>query len=619
MSPRFYALFVAAALLAAFLAANSLADVALRGARLDLTEDRLYTLSPGTRQVIGDLAEPIDLTFYFSRDASARYPAIRTYAARVREMLQSYAGRSRGKVRIHEVDPARFTEREDAATAAGIKAIAPEEGGDPIYLGLTGSNAVDERETIPTLAPAREPFLEYEITRLISELDTPRKLNVAVITTLPLDAEAARDPEHAAEQPLFFTELARAAEIHVLPRDFTVIPPDSAVLAILQPWALTPAQLYAVDQFLMTDGRALIALDPAAIGWEAAGLGAPSVAPSANLDPLFARWGVSLSQDVVMDGQRALEVQGVDASGRAAIVPQPLYFKALAEQMSRDDLVTAGLRRQINFGAPGGFSWRPVDGVSVAPLIATTRSTMRMPALQALMRPSPQDVAARFAPSGRIETLALRVSGFVRSAFPAAPPGAAAAAAHVARSRKPVDVVFVSDVDFLNDGFYVAQGRQPFADNGAFALNAIDMLAGADALVSLRSRAPSARPLALIESMEAQAATRLAKSQSKLRDELAEADARLAALQDKGRGSGFFTGDLGAELTAEEREEVARFRARALKIRAELRATEREYRRDVGRLEGWIMAINVGFIPLLVAAAGLVVSWRRARGRADRR
>jgi ABC-type uncharacterized transport system involved in gliding motility auxiliary subunit len=621
MSPRRYALFMAAALTLMFIAANVLAGAGLRGLRLDLTADRLYSLSDGTKTIVAGLNEPVDLTFYYSAGAGGGYPALRAYADRVRELLRAYAARAHGQVRLREIDPVRFSEAEDAAVAAGMQAARFEEGGEPVYLGIAGANAVDERVAIPYLAPEREAYLEYEVTRLISELQAPRRMNVALITTLPVDSLAAADPQSAASQPLFMAELARAAHIEPLARGFNEIPPDAEELAILQPWPLSTSEAYAVDQFLMRKGRALIVVDPAALSW-APGPGAlaPSpAAPSADLNALMAPWGVSVSSDVVLDGQRALEVETEDAAGQPMVARQPLYVSVPKEQLSREDLVTAGLKRALYFGGAGAISWRPTDGVIVTPLARTTKATMRLAAQRALAGAAPQSLMADFTPSGHEETLAVRISGALHSAFgPMTPPELAASwrRPHLPRSTRPAEIILVSDADFLNDSFYVSQQTHaPFVDNGAFALNAIDLLGGSDALVSLRSRAPSMRSLDRIDAMRAGAQEKLAQTQERLRAELADAEKRLAALQGRGQGSGFFSGDLSAALTAGEQREIEHFRLRSASLRAQLRVVERDYRRDLDRLEMWVVAINVAGAPLLVGAIGALVFWRRARRR----
>ncbi|HJS80976.1 MAG TPA: ABC transporter, partial [Vitreimonas sp.] len=190
----------------------------------------------------------------------------------------------------------------------------------------------------------------------------------------------------------------------------------------------------------------------------------------------------------------------------------------------------------------------------------------------------------------------------------------------LARSATPAEIVIVSDVDFLADDFYVdPQSGGSAADNASFALNAIDVLGGSDALVSLRSRAPSLRRMELVDRMEADADRRIQRRQEELQQELQETESRLAELQTRGRGSGFFSGNLGAELTPEENAEIERFRARVIEVRSELRRAERGLRGDIDRLEAAVVFVNVWLAPLLVAVAGLFLFWRRQRrGRARR-
>ncbi len=624
MNPRTYARSVAFALTVLFLAANALVNTYTRGWRLDLTQDRLYTLSPGTRTILADLTEPVELTFYYSREAAAATPALRTYAARVREMLSAYAARSKGQLTFLEVEPVRFTEAEDEAVAAGIEPITLQQGGEPIYFGVAGANAADAKVALRTLDPEREPFLEYELTRLVSELENARRLKVEIITSLPLDPAAAATPNGGPPQPLFFTELLRAADVRLAARDFTTLDREADVLVLLQPFPLNEAQTYAVDQFILAKGRAFIAADPAALTWQSASPfdAASGVEASSDLSALLAPWGVAVSKGVVLDGEGALEVQSTDGAGRPIVAPQPLYIAVPADQLSREDLVTAGLQRALYFGGPGAITWTGKDGVTVTPLAQTSRQTMRIAAAQALARPGPEELIRGFASASRVEHLAVRITGTLSSAFAGVQQQAIAALPgdqrpkHLARSARPAEIVLVSDIDFLNDGFYVDEERTPTVDNGAFALNAIDLLGGSDALVSLRSRAPSLRPLETVEALRRSAQARLVETQERLRSQLAATESRLEALEAKGAGSGFFSGDLGAELSPEEREEMERFRAQAVQVRADLRAVERDYRRDLDALESRLVLLNVWLMPVLVAGAGLFLFWRRQR-RAD--
>ncbi|MGE0530384.1 MAG: Gldg family protein [Hyphomonadaceae bacterium] len=644
MSARRYALFAALALFIAFIAANVIANSWFRSWRLDLTENQLYSISRGTQQTLDDLTEPVQLTLYYSRDAARPVPQLQAYASRVREMLLTFQARSHGRVRFTEVNVEPFTEAEDAASENGVQAVRPYEGADPIYFGLVGANAIDDTRTIPLFDPQREAFLEYELTRLIYELENPERTRVALITSLPLDPAAAADPQlGATSQSVFATEMGRLLEVTKLGPDFTSIPADTDVLAIIHPGALSQAQLFAVDQFILRNGRAFIALDPASMQAAMSSTGFDPFNPvmpaptSSSLGPLLDAWGVQMAPTVVLDLEGALPVSVQDpTTGQTGQAPQPLFFQVPPERLDREDLMTAWLRRGINFGLSGGLTRRTeIEGVTIVPLVRTSGRTMRLPAEQALMRPSPLDVLNMWpASGGRVENVALRISGTLSTAFPggappaedvtpgetpepgapAQPPAQEPQAETLRVSATPAQVVVVADTDFLADDFYVdPQSGGTAADNASFALNAIDVLGGSDALVSLRSRAPAQRSMRLLEDMERDAQRRIESRQRQLEADLQETQARLQELQARGRGSGFFAGDLGAELTPEEQAEVDRFRTREGEIRSELRGLVRDLRGDIDRLQALVIFINVWLAPLLIAGAGLFLFWRRQR------
>jgi ABC-2 type transport system permease protein len=626
MTGRRFALVAALSLFVMFVSANLIANTLFRGWRIDLTENQLYSLSPGSKQVLDDLTEPLELTLYYSPDSAADIPQVQTYASRVREMLHSFAARSKGKLRFTEVNVAPVSVEEDQANEAGIEPMRLYEGADPIYLGLSGANAIDDTRVIPSFSPDREAFLEYEITRVIYELENPDRTHVALITSLPIDPAQAANPMFGpGQQSTFSTEMGRMMQVQTLTPDFTEIPADADVLVLIHPPSLTDVQLFAVDQFILRKGRAFIALDPAALSAQRnqnpydpmAMIG--GAATVSRLDPLLTRWGVRMSDDVVMDLDNALEVMARDETGNAVRTIQPLYFKtpATPDNLDREDLTTAYLNRGINFGLAGALAVSQREGLTATPLARTSGQTSRMPAAQALITPPPSEILRTWSPTaGRVETIALRLSGTLQSAFaegppPEAPP-AADGSAPLTQSAAPAEIVIVADVDFLEDGFYIQQNGS-IADNASFALNAIDILGGSDALVSLRARAPSLREMDLLKRMEADAQRMMERRQSELQTELQETEARLAQLQAGGRGSGFFTGDLGAELTADERAEIERAQTRVGEVRDQLRSIERDLRSNINQLEALVVFINVWLAPLLIAGAGLFLFWRRQR------
>lgn len=636
MSGRRFALIAALALFVIFIAGNLIANTWFRTWRLDLTENQLYSLSDGTERTLDALTEPVELRFYFSRDAASSFPSVQTYGARVREMLQTFQARSNGRVRFVEINVEPFSEEEDQAVEAGIEPRQVMEGADPIYMGLAGANAIDDQVPIPFLDPSREAFLEYEITRLIYELESPDLPRIGLITSLPMNPGDESAAMFGQRQSMFETELGRTMNVEKLDIGFTAIPEGIDVLAIIHPGPLSPPQLYAIDQFILRHGRAFIALDPASMQAQrnAGGMdpfsmmgGAPS---SSNLDPLLERWGVAMTREVVLDLDGALEVQTQDPqSGQPVNAPQPLFFRVPPAQRDAEDMLMAWFSRDMNFGLAGALTWSEREGVTITPLASTSGRTRRIAAERALMQPSPFELLMDWPPGGRIETIALRLSGNLETAYPngapapepvelaegvpppAAPPAPTGEA--LTRSATPAELVIVSDADFLDDAFYVDGGGIPRSDNGAFALNALDILSGSDALVSLRARAPSERRMEMVDAMERDARRRIQSREEELESEYAETQQRLAQLRAGGRGSGFFAGDLGAELTTEERAEIDRLERQIVQVRTEQRAVGRELLGDIDRLEALIVFINVWLAPLLIACVGLYLFWRRQR------
>lgn len=585
MNRRAYAIIVALALIVMFVAVNLIAAHTLKGARLDLTQDRLYTLSDGTRAILRGLNEPIELKLFYSRAAAANRPAVRAYAARVREMLQAYQAHGRDMVRIVEVDPERYTLAEDEAVRAGLAPLERAPDGEPIYLGIVGANAVDESVVAPLLAPEREPFLEYDITRLIAELEQPQRLKIALVSALALNPD---------NPPYWLAELTRTATVERLGADFTALPDDADFLLIVHPPTLNEAQALAIDQFVMAKGRALIAVDPAAV--LAPGLapldplGAPPPA-SSELDRLLSAWGISVSREITLDRAAALPLT-------AGAPPNPLFVEIPPARVAGDDLVTGALRRPINVLAAGALSWTPPAGVRVTPLLSTSTDTMRLPPGVAAAAPAPQDLLGIWRSAGRSDVIAVRVSGALPSAF--------ARTAPLKSTAKAGQVVVIADVDFLDDRLYVGPDLTPARDNASVLLNAIDVLGGSDALVSLRSRAPSLRRLTALDDIARAALADRRASQAKLEAELTALDQRLARLRAAG-GAG--PDGLNAAAVAE----IERFQDRAAELRSQLRAMERAARVTVEARERRVVLANVWAPPILIAAIGLIVFWLRMR------
>ena len=588
----------------------------LPGARADFTANKLFTLSSSSKLVVQRLIEPVELEFVYSRELGAQYPAIRAHADRVRQLMAEIAAQSEGKVKIREISPEPFSDEEDRIVAAGLQAT-PTQGGEPLYLGAIGHNTSADHIAIPFLSPERDALLEYELVRLISQLDDPAPPKVAVLSSLLAYQLHPTEPGAA----FLLREGARAYEIVIVPRDFRSLPVGTDVLLMVHPPALDEWQSYVVEQFLLHTGAAVIALDPVSRAAQVQQGGAEVASTLGRLAPML---GLKDDGLVVADSSLALPISVDLGAGRRTQVGQPLFPAPPPALMSRADVVTSDLSRPENFGAPGHLLIEPPQGVTVEPLLMSSAEAALLPADLAASDPAPRVVMDSYKPAGAQQILAARLSGKLRSTFtgPPAPPAEddpvvaelhrqemARVPPFAADSESEANIILIADSDLFDDSFYVhPQSGVPLADNAAFVLNALDNLGGDPALTELRSRAPAGRPMKRVDDLREAARTRLFAEQKRLEDLLKDAEQRISALEARRAG--------GAASTADDLAEIARYREEAAARRKELRGVEREFRRDIDALEGQLVLLNVWFPPILAGLIGIgVFVWRgRKRG-----
>jgi len=612
MSRSVYLGVMLAILVAGFVGLNWTARSHLDGVRLDLTERGLYQLSSGARDVLARLDEPVQLDFYFSRRDAAQYPAIRAYGARVREMLRTVAAEAGGGVRLIEIDPDPFSPEEDAAIAAGLQAIPTDDGGQ-IFFGLVGRNAVDESRRIVLFDPNEEARLEYEIIRAIAELERARTPHIAIISDLPF----APDFNGVSANPIV-NELARTYQISWLENDFEALPADADALFLFHAAPFSEAQAYEVDQFALTKGRVLALVDPMAhVALKPGPDGLPPINAerASSLGALLAAWGVSYDVNTVaMDAETGLPVQIVEA-GRTRLRAYPLWFTVPPSGMNTQLPATLALSLGINLGAPGVFTPLPGSDIVFTPLLSTTQASGRIDADIAASSPPPETLLRDFAPAEDAPlVLAAQLSGRFETAFAGGPPGGAVVSPgdHLALSRSPGEIILIADADILDPAFYLSAdglgGEQLAADNPTLILNLADRLAGDPALVGLRSRAGSARPMDRVEALRADAEARYRTLQDELQAQLLDAETRLATLNAAGRSSALGGADAG------DQAEANALRGQILDARERLREIERGFRVEIDALEQRLMLWTIWLPPLtVIGLAGVMLFLRRRR------
>ncbi len=658
---------VGAVVLAAvtLLSVNLIASNALRDARFDLTKERLFTVSEGTRKALRAIDEPIDVHVYFSKKLGQVVSSYGKSFERVRTMLDQYAEIARGKLRVTYLDPEPFSDAEERAVAAGLKGVRLNQEGEVAYFGIAGTNSTDTEANLPFLSADRERFLEYDVTKLIVTLAHQRKTAVGLISGIPIDGSPGNPMlgQPPKQGPLMFDHIREFFEIRTIAKDAKEIPSDIGVLMVVQPEGLAPETAYAIDQFALSGGKVLAFVDPLAEMSRQSNpmfmmmQGPPDLA---EFGKLLKAWGVAFdSSKLAGDIERARRVQF--GGGQAAKVASYVLWLGLKRGDFDEKDVLAGDVKEMNF-ASAGFLNKAADATTqFSPVVRTSASAMQIPAASVSVMPDPTMLLRNYKPGGTPLTIAARISGEAKSAYPnGAPPppasdkdkaaektadksadkaakgpdkkGAASAKVDKAADKtaetakappappvKPhvasgkVNVVVVADTDFLQDQFWLdvrdflgQQVAMPSAHNGAFVLAALENLTGSDALISLRARGVADRPFELVNALRREAEMQYLSKEQALTARLAELRTKLASLQKEGSGEELV-------LTDKDKQEIEKFRADLVATQRELRHVKRELRKDIDRLDGVLKFVNIAAVPLLIGLASVGWAYRRRR------
>jgi ABC-type uncharacterized transport system involved in gliding motility auxiliary subunit len=596
ISRRTYALSALALAAILFVGLNIFANNFFTGARLDLTQNGQFTLSKGTRNILDKLQEPVTLKFYYSRSAGARYAATAAYAKRVRDLLGEYATLSHGKLILQDIDPEPFTPEEDEASAAGLTP-APTDRGDVVYFGLSGSNSIDGHQTIPYFASAREAYLEYDLSSLVYHLSAPKKPSIALITGLPVMG-SPQNPQPLAS----YAALAQEYDVTQLPGDFTAIPAGIDLLIVAHPDPLSPPQMLAIDNYVLSGHRALIFVDPLS---ELAQQAGPQATIASDLGPLLKSWGVDFPSNMVLLDRGVAQQVAAGNDPRQPTIAYPVWLHLTADSFDPRDPVTASLQN-LNMASTGEIA--PIRNATTVfhTLIGSSDQANMMQREQLMALRDPSRLVDTMRPTGVRYALAARITGNAKTAYPNAP-GAVQAG--------KVQLMIVADSDVWDDRFWVNVSNQmghpvaqPFADNGAFILNAVENLTGSDDLISLRTRASSDRPFTVVQGLRQAAETKYRETENTLQNNLAQAQQTLAQLQ---QGSG---GNAIA-LSQKQKDEIERIRRGMAQTRVQLRDVQHNLRAEVDALGSRLAFLNIVGVPILLAGFALVLGMIRARRR----
>ena len=590
----------------------------MRATRFDLTSDRLYTLTPGTVRIVDKLRAPLRLTLYFSEHSTRDLPQLRSYEQRVRELLQEMVARSHGRLRLQVVDPVPYSDDEAAAEGSGLSPLSGGTNGERVFFGLVGTTLAGlqdgeaDNETrpgaknlaIPLFDPGRETFLEYDVAKLLYELNEPAKPHIGVISSLPVQG----NPVLGEEPWTVIRQLGQLFEVKPLdPNKLDRVGDDIQVLLLIHPKHLSDAALYAIDQYVLRGGHLVAFVDPYSELDTTPFVDSNGVIDDhdSDLQRLFAAWGVQFDpQKVVLDRSRALRIELADNSA----ANHPAMLGLTGQELNHGDVTTASLQR-INLSSVGYLDLTPKATTRLIPLMQTTIDAEVVPAQR--VREATTDPKALL-DGYKADNTRYVVAGRVRGSFPSAFPERAKQPGFIAQAN--AEVILVADTDLLTDRLWVSYSQSllgplqlsALANNGDFVTNLADNLSGSSELLSIHGRTSSQRPFTRVLALQAAADQKFLAKKQELQRELAVTRSRLSELQPAKAARGDNAG-------TEQRAEIEQFLQRQLAINKELRDVQHQLNAEIDALGLRLKFLNIVLVPALVTLFGLAYGWRRSR------
>jgi ABC-type uncharacterized transport system involved in gliding motility auxiliary subunit len=600
--------------------------------RVDLTQEKAYTLSAGTRAILKKLDTPVKIRFYCTQtEATADTAPLHSYAKDVEDLLAEYKQAAGGKLTVEEYDPQPDSDAEDSARLDGVE---PQQlrNGDRFYLGLSVS-MLDQKEALPFLDPSRERLLEYDLSRAISKVITPEKPVVGIMSPMPLFGAPSnpmmqRMGQQGQGQPpwAIVTELKNDFDVKHVEMDTDKIDDDVKVLLVIHPREITDKTQYAIDQFVMRGGKLIAFLDPLPMvdsRQQNEMLGSIPNSGS-SLDKLLKAWGLTFdTAKVVADMNFKMQLGGRNGEPQEA----PACLSVTSDGINKDDIIT-GQIDNVWLPYVGAFTGTPAAGLKETVLLHSTKDSQLVDSFLANL--SGENMLKEFKPSGKEYALAVRLAGKFKTAFPNGKPESQKKdtdkkADDKSAEKKSDDslketkqenaVVLVGDADMLFDNVALRQMQTPFgvismAMNGNlnFAQNAVEQSAGDSNLIAVRSRATLNRPFTRIKAMEAAANEKYQSEIKRLEDSKADAERRINELQQQKKDK-----DQRFILSPEQAAELTNLRAEEAKTNKNLKQVRKDFRAEVVSLQTWYKWVNILAVPFAVAASGIVIAFVNRR------
>jgi len=605
-----------------FLSFNVLNKNFFKNLRFDLTSSNVYTLSDGTKSILKSINEPLDFKLFYTKQIGDLNPVYQNYYDRVKEILEQYVLLSNNKIKLKILNPKPFSDEEDKAVEYGLQG-AEIMAGVYGYFGLIATNSTDDVEKIIFFQPDRSPFLEYDLSRIVTNLANPNRRIIGLYTDLPMLGTfnpLAKSEEAAAAPPwAVYNQMKEFFEIKRIHEKTKSISDGLELLMLVHPKKIPDRLIYMIDQFVLRGGKLLVFIDPNS-ETESFSPDANQIngGNSSNLSELLEKWGVELAENKVVGDLLSARRVEIGASDQPSVTDYLAWLDIKKDHMDDTHQVTSKVQR-LTFATSGFLKNNKKNNkINFKRLVWSTTQSMQIDVSE-VISPDPTTLLRNFVPSNEELTLVAEIKGSFLSNFPDGPPVTNRKDdfdknKHINESIKPTTLVVLADADMLYDEYWLKYEQSgevlPIANNADFTVNLLEYLNGTEDLIGLRGKGVSSVPFIKVEKIQKEAEQKFRSKEQELLEKLNNYQNKLENIQ---KGSG--EDEKNTLLTKEETLEIDKFKEEMIFVRSELRKVQNALRKDIEKLDSTLKFFNIFLVPILLVIISVVLSFIERRKR----
>jgi ABC-type uncharacterized transport system involved in gliding motility auxiliary subunit len=586
-----------------FVSINQIAGYGLKNVGLDLTQNKIYTLSGATKDVLSLVDEPVEVKVFFSKELGEANPFYKRYFEKTVNLLEKFEDISNGRLRVKVYNPTPFSKAEDRAISLGLQNVPLMNVDDVAYFGISVSNSVDKTKTIPFLTLSREPYIEYDLVKTIYNVTAPRKKLIGLITNTTFAGKKSF------AKWVMYDKISEFYDVSKLGTDFSQIPSFFDAIMIVHPENLKQEQLYAIDQYMVRGGKAFVFVDPVPEAtYETAPLEGPIVGSDAY--QLFKTWGIEFNPDVIVGDLKAARKVDASEGGRSIIVDDITSLMIEGRNFDKNSALFSGINH-IYMSTVGAIEKKKDSLLSFSPIIISSKETMEIDATKQRPKVKTEKLINNFVSSGKSKVIAAYIHGKLKSGY--SEKLEKSDIVYKASSDAEAEIIVVADVDMLQDlvwvkkrPFYGRELHQALANNADFVINCLDALTSSVSLTSLRGRGFSSRPFTKVLDMQKQADVKYRQKTKEILKKIQQTKDRIELItryNPSGR-------DL---ISLSDKEMIVKYKQELNRLNLELRKINVDLKREVSFISRLVKFINIYAIALLILIISLLVRIKRHR------